>query len=58
MKRIKNDSLQAFFIYLNTDQGIQEKWLRPKESVVVPDEYITKQINNLTKRRLLKLINE
>lgn len=58
MKRIKNDSLQAFFIYLNTDEGIKDRWLQPRESIVVPDEYITQQLKNLHNRRLIKIINE
>lgn len=57
MKLIKNDSLQAFTIFLNSDKGVVEKWLKPGESLVVPETFITEQIKNLQKRRLFKITN-
>lgn len=57
MKRIKNNSLQSFTIYLMTENGEKELWMQPKESIVVPESYITNQVNNLLKRRLFKITN-
>jgi hypothetical protein len=57
MKRIKNDSLQTFVIYLNTEAGEKEMYVKPKESIVVPQTYITEQVNNLHRRRLFKITN-
>ena len=57
MKRIQNDSLQSFTIYLVTESGVKEKWMQPKESIVVPESYLTDQVKNLHKRRLFKITN-
>jgi len=57
MKRLKNDSLQTFSIYLLTESGEKEYWLKPKESLVIPESYLTDQVRNLLKRRLFKLTN-
>ena len=50
MKVVKNDSLQSFTIYFNTEKGAQEKWMKPGESIVVPDHYITEQLKTLHRR--------
>jgi hypothetical protein len=57
MKVVKNDSLQSFTIYFNTEKGAQEKWMKPGESIVVPDHYITEQIKTLHRRRMFKISN-
>ena len=57
MKLIKNDSLQAFTIYFGTEKGNREKWMKPGESIVVPDHYITEQIKTLHRRRIFKISN-
>lgn len=57
MKLIKNDSLQSFTVFFNTEKGCKEKWLRPGESIVVPDNYITEQIKTLHRRRIFKISN-
>jgi hypothetical protein len=57
MKRIQNDSLQTFAIYLMTESGEKELYLRPKDSIVVPQSYITEQVKNLQRRRLFKITN-
>jgi len=57
MKRIKNDSLQTFVIYLMTETGEKEMYMKPKDSIVVPQSYITEQVKNLQKRRLFKITN-
>jgi hypothetical protein len=55
MKKIKNDSVQSFELYLNTPKGVEIKFLVPKEVVVVPDSYISDQITTLQKRRHITL---
>ena len=57
MKLIQNNSLQTFPIYLRTEKGCKEIYLKPKQNIVVPDSYITEQINILVKRRLFKVTN-
>jgi hypothetical protein len=57
MKLVKNDSLQSFTIFFNTEKGTKEKWLQPGESIVVPDHYITEQIKTLQRRRIFKISN-
>lgn len=57
MKRLKNDSLQTFSFYLITETGEREFWLKPKESIVIPETYLTSQVRNLLKRRLFKITN-
>jgi len=53
LKSIKNDSLQRLELYLTTKKGTKRIWLMPRETVVVPNYYLTKQINNLAERRIL-----
>lgn len=57
MKRIKNDSLQGFTIFLNTDKGCKEVFLGPGESVVVPSYFVSEQVEILHKRRIFKISN-
>ena len=58
MKVVKNDSLQAFSVYFMTERGAKERWMRPGESVVVPEHYITEQLKTLQRRRLFKITNQ
>jgi hypothetical protein len=57
MKVIKNDSLQAFTIYFNTEKGCHEHWLKPGETITVPDAYISDQILTLYRKKLFKIHN-
>jgi hypothetical protein len=57
MKLVKNDSLQSFTIYFSTEKGCKERWMKPGESIVVPDSYITEQIETLHRRRVFKISN-
>ena len=57
MKLIKNDSYTGRSIYLKTPSGPQSIWLTPKESVCVPESFISNTIRNLAKRRILKIRN-
>jgi hypothetical protein len=55
MKTVKNDSLQTFNVFFNTEKGCLEKSLKPGESIVVPDTYITEQIKILHRRKIFKI---
>lgn len=57
MKVVKNDSLQAFTVYFNTEKGCKERWMRAGESIVVPDHYISEQIKTMHRRRIFKISN-
>lgn len=57
MKKIKNDSLQGLEIYLRTEVGVQSHWITPKQTIAVPDFYITDQVRNLQRRRMVKITN-
>ena len=57
MKLVKNDSLQSFSVYFQTEKGMTSKWLMPGESIVVPENYITQQIKTLQRRRIFKISN-
>lgn len=57
MKVVKNDSLQSFTVYFQTEKGCKEKWMQPGESIVVPESYITEQLLTLHRRRIFKITN-
>jgi hypothetical protein len=57
MKQIKNNSLQAFTIFFNTEKGCKERSMMPGESIVVPESYLTEQIKTLHRRRIFKISN-
>lgn len=57
MKTVKNDSLQTFTVFFNTEKGCLEKNLKPGESIVVPETYITEQIKILHRRKIFKISN-
>jgi len=57
MKKVKNDCLQSMTIYFSTEKGCQEHWLRPGESIVVPDSYISEQILTLHRNKMFKISN-
>ena len=57
MKVVKNDSLQTLTNYFSTEKGCKERYMRPGESIVVPENYITEQIKTLHRRRIFKISN-
>jgi len=57
MKAIKNDSLQSFTVFFQTEKGCKEVWMTPGKTVVVPDKYITEQVQTLHRRRIFKISN-
>jgi hypothetical protein len=57
MKVVKNDSLQTFAVFFNTEKGCMEKYMKPGEALVVPEGYITEQIETLCRRKIFKITN-
>lgn len=55
MKSIKNEGLQGLEIFFKTEAGPKSYWIKPKEVVTVPEDYLTKQIYLLGERRILKI---
>jgi hypothetical protein len=53
--KLKNQALQGFNIFLQTDSGTKSFWLTPKESVLIEESSITQQIKNMVRRNLLKI---
>ena len=41
MKIVKNDCMQTIVVFFNTETGCLEKDMKPGESLVVPESYIT-----------------
>jgi len=57
MKSIKNEALQRLELYLTTDKGTKRIWLMPRDTIVVPNAYLSEQIKNLSQRRILTVKN-
>jgi len=57
MKAVKNNSLQSFTVYFNTEKGCKEVWMSPGKTLVVPASYISEQIKTLHRRRIFKISN-
>jgi hypothetical protein len=57
MKVIKNDCMQTITVFFQTETGCNERSMRPGETIVVPESYITEQIKTLHRRRIFKISN-
>ena len=57
MKLIKNDCMQTITVFFQTETGCKERSMRPGETIVVPESYITEQIKTLHRRRVFKISN-
>jgi hypothetical protein len=57
MKVIKNDSYTGREIIIKSPQGPKSLWIKPNDQIAVPDSAISNTINNLAKRRILKITN-
>lgn len=55
MRSLQNTTLQGFNIPFNTPNGLYDIYLRPKQTIQVPDDYSSKVMNNLILRRMLKI---
>jgi hypothetical protein len=56
MRLIQNTSLQGLTVPFQTPNGLWEIYLRPKESISVPDSYKSIVLDNLLRRRMLKVV--
>jgi len=57
MKVIKNYSLQGLNVLLNTEKGPVFRWLEPRQSIVVPEDYISEQAKTMHARRKIQISN-
>ena len=57
MKSITNDSLQRLEVYFSTNIGTKRRWIKPKQTLVVPATYISKQVKTLSDRRMISIRN-
>lgn len=57
MKQVKNDCMQTITVFFQTESGCKERSMRPGETIVVPDSYITEQVKTLQRRRIFKITN-
>ena len=57
MKSITNDCLQRLELYLTTNRGTKRIWLMPRETMVVPQSFLSGQIKTLSSRRMLTVRN-
>lgn len=55
MKSITNHSLQTFQIFLKFPQGSKSVFIKPKETIVVPESAISRQIRIMENRRVIKI---
>lgn len=55
MKVIRNTTLQAFNVPFKTPKGLQEVYVKPRQTIEVPDSYTSIVLDNLIKRRMFKM---
>lgn len=55
LKSVKNYSIQGLTLVLETDSGLEYRWVTPKEVIQVPERFLSKQIKNLQRRRLISI---
>jgi len=55
MKVVKNTSMQGHYVTFNTPNGVVQKFIGPKKSLNVPDNWGGKVVDNFIRRRILKV---
>lgn len=55
MLRLINLSFQGFNVFLKTEDGVKSLWLNSKETILVPERYISEQIKRMVQKKLFKL---
>ena len=55
MKKVKNTSMQGFYVLFQTPEGPVQKFMAAKAVITVPDSWGGKVVDNLLKRRMLKV---
>jgi len=57
MKKITNVSLQAWSLPLSTENGIEDVYLQPKQTIKVPASYLTDYCFRYQDRKLITIKN-
>jgi len=57
MKLLTNDSLQRLEVYFDTAKGSDRRWIMPKETLMIPEAFISRQIRVLLERRMISIKN-
>lgn len=57
MKSITNVSLQAWSIPMRTSSGLEDRYLEPRQTIVVPASYITETAIRYQDRQLIAIKN-
>ncbi len=57
MKSLTNHSLQRLEVFFRTQKGPKRTWIMPKETIVIPESFISKQVRVLAERRMIKIKN-
>lgn len=56
-KKIKNYALQSLTLIFNTPDGFKNKFVKPGEIITIPEAWITGQVKELHRRRLVRIYN-
>jgi hypothetical protein len=57
MKKITNVSLQSWSIPVRTRNGMEDRYLEPKQTIVVPASYVTETAIRYQERQLIAIKN-
>ena len=57
MKLLTNDSLQRLEVYFDTSKGSDRRWIMPKETIMIPETFISHQVRILSQRRMISIKN-
>jgi hypothetical protein len=55
MKSITNTSLQTFQVFLDYPTGVKSVFLKPQQTIVVPEKSVSRQCNIMNKRKILRI---
>lgn len=58
MKTVKNTSMQGIYVTFETPQGAVQKFLAPKATTKVPDSWGGRVVENLLRRRMVKVMSD
>lgn len=56
-KKIKNYALQSLTLIFETSNGIKNKFVQPGEIITVPESWISGQVKELHRRRMIRIYN-
>jgi len=55
MKSITNTSLQTFQVFLDYPTGVKSVFLKPHQTIVVPEKAVSRQCSIMNKRKILRI---